>query len=159
METLIVGIADLKVCQSPDMLCSLGLGSCVAIALYDINKKLGGLVHIMLPTSVGYDDSNKAKFADSGIPELLNRLLSMGASRGMLQAKIAGGADMFSNSSRPNSLMIGARNADMSKSILENMKIKLVSEDIGGNFGRTVEFNTETGMMKIKTIGHGEKLV
>ena len=92
-ETIKVGIADLNVCTPPNLITTIGLGSCVGIAIRDKTTKVGGLVHVMLPSSQEVkSNSNVAKFADTGIPELVSRLEKMGGSRARMVAKIAGGA-------------------------------------------------------------------
>ena len=96
-----VGMADLNICKSPDIITTLGLGSCIGLTLYDPVTKIGGLVHYMLPDSTQMrNNSNIAKFADTGIDELLKQVLRAGANRTRLVAKIAGGAKMFSVSGR-----------------------------------------------------------
>ena len=91
-----VGMADLNICKSPDAITTLGLGSCIGIALYDPVTKIGGLAHIMLPDSTQIrNNSNIAKFADTGITELVHRMTRAGANKGRMVAKIAGGAKMF----------------------------------------------------------------
>ena len=95
-EVIKVGMADLNLCRDPDIITTLGLGSCIGIALYDPSTKIGGLAHIMLPDSTKMrNNSNIAKFADTGIEELLNRMIKAGAVKSRLVAKIAGGAKMF----------------------------------------------------------------
>ena len=92
-EVIKVGMADLNLCRDPDIITTLGLGSCIGIALYDPSTKIGGLAHIMLPDSTKMrNNSNIAKFADTGIEELLNRMIKAGAVKSRLVAKIAGGA-------------------------------------------------------------------
>ena len=96
-----VGMADLNVCKAPDGLTTLGLGSCIGLTLYDPVTKIGGMVHYMLPDSTKVsNNSNKAKFADTGIEELLKKVIAAGASKTRLVAKIAGGAKMFEVSGR-----------------------------------------------------------
>ncbi len=91
-----VGMADLNICKSPNAITTLGLGSCIGIAIYDPVTKIGGLAHIMLPDSTKIrNNSNIAKFADTGIVELVNRMVRAGAGRTRMVAKIAGGAKMF----------------------------------------------------------------
>lgn len=158
MEKYIVNIADLKVARDPAVITTLGLGSCVGVTIYDPRTRIGGLVHVMLPVS-NSDKSNKAKYADTGIPELLRQMLSMGASRSSLTAKITGGANMFSKSVRSDVLMIGEKNIYMCRTALQQNRIHIASEDTGGNYGRTIELYTDSGKLLIKTIGHGEKYI
>jgi chemotaxis protein CheD len=158
-EIIKVGMADLKTCSSPDGLTTLGLGSCVGIALRDPVKKIGGMVHIMLPdsTAIKMDKINLAKFADTGIPELIRQMERLGASRTRLTAKIAGGATMFATTS--SSIQVGARNVEATIKLLEVMKIPILASDTGANYGRTVTFFPETGEYHIKAVGRGEKVI
>ena len=159
MGVIVVGMADLKVAKSPDILTTLGLGSCIGITLFDKTRKIGGLAHIMLPTYKGFEGQNKAKFADSALIELVNQMTRLGASRTQLVAKIAGGAHMFGKSQNNDMLKIGERNAAASLAILKQLSIPVQANDTGGSHGRTIELNTENGALKIKTVGAGEKFI
>ncbi len=157
-ELIKVGMADYKVGQSPSTLISYGLGSCIGISLYDPQAKIGGLLHIMLPDSTQARPSdNPAKFADTGLPLMLDDVLKAGASKSRLVAKIAGGAQMFAFSNATDVMRVGTRNAEAAKRILGDMKIPLVSEDTGGTYGRTVSIDLNNGVYKVKTINKGEK--
>ena len=153
-----VGMADYKVGRSPSTLISYGLGSCIGISLYDPQRKIGGLLHIMLPdsTQARFSD-NPAKFADTGIPLMINDVIALGASRSRLVAKIAGGAQMFAFSNATDIMRVGTRNAETCKQILRKNGIKVIAEDTGGNYGRTVSIDLSTGSYKVKTIDRGEK--
>ena len=155
-----VGMADLKICNCPDALTTIGLGSCVGIALYDpIKKKVSGLAHIMLPDSTAIkNNSNIAKFADSGIEELLRQMIGAGASKTRIVAKIAGGAKMFAlSSSASSAINIGEQNVSATKKKLSELGIRILAEDCGLNYGRTVEFYSETGVYLIKAVGKEKK--
>ncbi len=155
-----VGMADLKVCESPGILTTLGLGSCVGIVLYDSLSKIGGMVHVMLPDSTKFtNNENKAKYADTGIETLVNNMLDVGANKERIVAKIAGGAQMFAFSSDSDALRIGERNVEAVKKILDTKKIKIMAEDTGLNYGRTIEFYTETGELLIKSVGKPDKKI
>ena len=156
-EIIKVGMADLKVCKAPDGLTTLGLGSCVGIAMRDPTKGIGGLAHIMLPDSTAIrDNSNIPKFADTGIDELVRQLVNMGATRARLEAKIAGGAQMFAFSSKTSTMQVGARNAEAVKKKLGELRIPILAEDTGKNFGRTVIYYPETGVFVIRAVGKDE---
>lgn len=161
MGTVIkVGMADLNICKCPEVITTLGLGSCIGIALYDPVTKIGGLAHIMLPDSTKMkNNSNIAKFADTGIVELVRLLQANGANKSRLVAKIAGGAKMFEVSGLSQVGNIGARNAEASKAKLKEMGIRLLAEDTGLNYGRTVELHTETGEFYIKSVGKPLKII
>ena len=120
-EIVKVGMADLKVVKSPDGVTTLGLGSCVGIAIRDPITKIGGLAHIMLPDSTAIrNNANIPKFADTGIEELVKQVVALGANRSRLVAKIAGGAQMFSFSSKSDMIRVGDRNVAASKKSLLN---------------------------------------
>lgn len=153
-----VGMADYKVGRSPASLISYGLGSCIGIALYDPVAKIGGLLHIMLPdSSQAKASENPAKFADSGIPLMLNDMVSQGAVKSRLIAKIAGGSQMFKFTNATDIMRVGERNVQAVQSILRQLNIRISASDTGGNYGRTVELKLETGVYRIKTIDKGEK--
>ena len=153
-----VGMADLKVAKAPDILTTLGLGSCVGIALYDSTTKIGGLAHIMLPDSTQIkNNSNAAKFADTAIEELIEQMVNRGARNTRLVAKIAGGAHMFEFKNMDDMMRIGTRNVSAVTQCLEAFRIPIVASDTGSNYGRTVELHTTTGVFVVKTIGHGVK--
>ncbi len=161
MSTMIkVGMADLKVTSAPNVLSTLGLGSCIGICLYDPVTKVSGLAHIMLPSSKTIkNNSNIAKFADTGIDDLLKKMEALGASKRRLVGKIAGGAQMFSFSSGSDTMRIGERNAEAVREILRAYRIPIQADETGGNYGRTIEFYADSGKLLIKTIGHGTKEV
>ena len=159
-EMIKVGMADLKICHAPDAITTLGLGSCVGIALYDSISRIAGLAHIMLPDSTQVrQNQNKAKFADTGIDLLIETMVKAGANRKMLTAKIAGGAQMFAFSGNSDMLRVGERNVSAVKGKLASLGIRILSEDTGLNFGRTVEFYPETGDFVIKSVGKPSKTI
>lgn len=159
-EIIKVGMADLKVCVSPDGLTTLGLGSCIGIAIVDPVTKIGGLAHVMLPDSTAIrENSNIAKFADTGIEELVRQMAAKGAVKSRMVAKIAGGAQMFSFSNNSALLRVGDRNAEASRKKLEELGIPLLSEDTGDCYGRTVIFYPETGEFLIKSVGREAKSI
>lgn len=159
-----VGMADLNICKSPDSITTLGLGSCVGVAIRDPSTKIGGLLHAMLPDStVINNNTNIAKFVDSGIEELVNRLVKAGANRNKLEAKLAGGSQMFAFQRNSDLVKVGERNSEAAKKKLRAMRIRLVSEDTGsstgGHYGRTVIFYPETGEYVIKAVGQPQKSI
>lgn len=159
MSTMVkVGMADLKVVEHPDSLTTLGLGSCVGICLYDSISKVTGMAHVMLPSSKAIrKNENLAKFADTAIIELIAQMEKKGAKRSRCFAKIAGGAQMFSFSSASDTMKIGERNAEAVRALLKELGIPLKADETGGNFGRTIEFFSESGKLVIKTAGKGIK--
>ena len=125
-----VGMADLAVCSGEDAVTTLGLGSCIGIAIRDPATGIGGLVHIMLPDSTEIrNNSNRPKFADTGIEDLVNAIVKKGGNRSRLVAKIAGGAQMFGASGNANTIRVGERNAQASKKKLMQMRSPLIASD------------------------------
>lgn len=159
-EIIKVGMADLKICKAPDGITTLGLGSCIGIAIRDPITKIGGLAHVMLPDSKAIqNNSNIYKFADTGIEELVRQMVAAGANRSRLVAKIAGGAQMFAFQNKEDLVRVGERNAEASRNKLKELKIPILAEDCGLNFGRTVIFYPETGDYVIKAVGKSEKVI
>lgn len=155
-----VGMADMNVCTPPNVITTLGLGSCVGIVLYDPGKKVAGLVHIMLPDSTKIrNNENIAKFADTGIDELIRRLIELGANKMAIVAKIAGGSQMFAFTSNNDMLRVGDRNVEATKQKLSQLKIPIIAEDTGSNYGRTIEFYPESGELLIKSVGKPLKTI
>lgn len=160
-EIIKVGMADLKVCKSPDGVTTLGLGSCVGIAIRDPVLKVGGLAHIMLPdsTAIKGGESNPHKFADLGIAELVKQLEAMGAKRSRMTAKLAGGAMMFAFQNKSDLVRVGDRNVEAAKKTLQKLQIPVLAEDTGETYGRTVIFYPETGDYVIRAVGKPEKVI
>ncbi len=156
-----VGIADMKIAKAPDCLRTSGLGSCVGVVLYDLKKELAGLAHIMLPDSTlaRNQTQNLAKYADTAIPALLDELKKEGSPSWTLQAKIAGGAQMFKTISSSDLMRIGPRNVEAVKRILQQYDIPIVAEDVGGNNGRTIIFDPQTGELSIRTVNKGVSII
>jgi len=153
---IVVGMADLNVAKVPGALTTMGLGSCVGIALYDPTVKVAGLAHIMLPDSKAiHNNSNVAKFADTALIKLIADMERLGAKKRNMKAKIAGGAQMFAFNATNESLRVGDRNVEATKRALLQSGIPLIAEETGASFGRTVELYAEDGRFVIKAIGQG----
>lgn len=105
------------------------------------------------------NNSNIAKFADTGIEELLNRMIKAGAVKSRLVAKIAGGAKMFEVSGLSDIGNVGQRNAEASRAKLKQLGIRLIAEDTGLNYGRTVELHCDNGDYYIKSVGKPLKII
>ena len=160
IDMIKVGMADMNTTCCPGVLTTLGLGSCVGICLYDRSTKISGLVHIMLPSSTQIkNNSNEAKFADTGIVKLVEEMIKIGAKRNRIISKIAGGAQMFNFNDSSEIMRIGIRNISATKETLKMLNIPIISEDTGGNYGRTIELYSETGILLIRTIGYGTKQI
>lgn len=158
MEIIKVGMADLNIAKGPDRLRTTGLGSCVGVTLHDPRTQIAGMAHVMLPSSeLARGSINIAKFADTAIPDLVQRLEVAGASRSRLVAKMAGGSQMFAFATQSDIMRIGPRNVEACEAELNKLKIPIQSSDTGGSVGRTIELDTVTGMLHIRTVNQGEK--
>ena len=158
-STVTVGISDLNAVRSPGVLVTYALGSCVGLCLYDPLNRIGGLAHIMLPSSIDSGvKSDGYKFADTGITLLVKKMEQMGAKTPLLKAKIAGGAQMFASITNSSIANIGQRNVASVKNMLNRLNIPIIAEDTGDHYGRTLYFYTEDGTMKIKSVSRGEWL-
>lgn len=162
MAVVRVGIAEAGIVLNPDSISTLGLGSCVGVTLHDEKRRIGGMVHVMLPSTelARGTDFNRSKFADSAVPDLLKQMIRYGADERRIRAKLAGGAQMFSLGGNADSLLkIGARNVEACRKVLSALRIPILSEDTGGSWGRTVELFSDTGMLEIRAIGREKKLI
>lgn len=153
-------MADLNAARHPGALTTLGLGSCVGVALYDRITKIAGLAHVMLPDSTQIkNNSNIAKFADTATVKLLQDMIMLGAKKETITAKLAGGAQMFAFNHSSDLMRIGARNVSAAQKILGDLNIPIIAQDTGANYGRTIELFTDDGKLLVKTIGHGIKQI
>ena len=125
MNIVKVKMADLNIAIAPDRLKTTGLGSCVGIVLYDKKSKIGGMAHIMLPSSkmVSIGEINEAKYADTAIPAMLAEMIKKGADKNYIIAKLAGGSQMFQFKTANDLMRIGPRNVESSREILNELKI------------------------------------
>lgn len=159
-EIIKVGMADLQICLSPNGITTLGLGSCVGVAIRDTSGKIGGLAHVMLPDSTAiHNNTNIAKFADTGIEELVRQMEKAGAKRAKMVAKIAGGAQMFTFQNKSDLVRVGEKNVMACKKKLQELKIPIIAEDTGASYGRTVIFYPETGDYIIRAVGKPERII
>ena len=161
MEKVIrVGIADLNVCKIPDQITTIGLGSCVGIVLYNETALYCGMVHIMLPSSKEIKNNmNRAKFADTGIEDLIKELEKRGISRHALSAKIAGGAAMFNMSGKSDMGSVGDRNVKAVKEALAFHRIRITAQDTGADYGRTIIFDSNSKKLIVRSAGKPDKVI
>ncbi|WP_455684571.1 chemotaxis protein CheD [Thomasclavelia sp.] len=149
-----VGIAEAKIIFGEDILVTYALGSCVGVCLYEVENKIAGMVHILLPKQQNaVIGSNEYKFADSGIRKLVDKMEKKGANRRRLVAKIAGGAEMFKTEETKTG--IGNRNVIAVKETLQALYIPIIAEHTGNNYGRSIWFSCKDGSLKIKTVNKG----
>lgn len=150
-----MGVAQWAVLRHHGSLWSHGLGSCVAIVLYDASTRTAGLAHILLPNETYSRDRSKAsKFADAAVPHLITEMRRAGA-RGALTAKIIGGASMFGSLLTATGVNMGARNVASARAALRHAGIRIVAEDVGGDFGRTVAVFVADGKVMVRSVDRG----
>ena len=159
MSEIRVKVADYAVSQGDVVLASVGLGSCVAIALYDARTCVGGLAHILVPNpALARDTSNPAKFPSTAVPLLVEEMRRRGATTG-ITAKIAGGASMFASLMPAGGINMGERNAVATRQALQAAGVPLVAEDIGGEHGRSVYFHLRDGRLEIRSLKIGNSVL
>jgi chemotaxis protein CheD len=155
-EIIKVGMSELEISHNPDTLAITALGSCVGVTLYDPELKVGGLAHIMLPDSaMTKRKGSPGKFADTAIEAMVKELGNRGAECSRMEAKIVGGARMFSFAGRDPIADIGERNVAAAKHALREKRIRIVAEDTNGNYGRSIEFCCSSGRVKVKSLNKG----
>jgi len=145
-----VSIGEARIGRAPVILKAYGLGSCVAVGLFDREAGVGGLGHMLLPERpVKNPLGSECKYVDAGILRMVQEMELVGAVRERLVAKVAGGANMFEATYQTLMSSIGTRNAMSARDTLARLAIPLVGEEVGGNRGRTVEFDLEGGLMTV----------
>lgn len=158
-KQLVVGIADMKICRAPGVLITYALGSCIGVCLYDPVIHLAGMVHIMLPLSMDSMSQNIFKYADTGIAETIRKMEVFGSLRTRMTCKIAGGAKMFDLAGGGSIGNIGMRNIESVKLVLAKERIRLLGEDVGLNYARTLTFDASTGTGVIRSYGKKEVIL
>jgi len=158
-EDIIVRVADYSAGGAESRLITLGLGSCVAIILYDGTARVGGMAHVLLPSlSLGRRKAeNPAKFPQTAVPALLTDMGALGAERRRITARLVGGASMFANLAPPGSMQMGERNVVATREVLNTHGIPITAEAVGGDFGRSVHFTIADGRIRVRSVAHGEQ--
>lgn len=145
-----IAAGQFKVSRADDCILQAYLATCLGVALYDSNAKVGGLIHILLPESPGTSNtSSPEKYASTGIPMLVRDMISLGAEPQNMTATIAGGALVGPVTNQDIFLDIGGRSADIAISMLEAGGIKTIKSETGGFFTCTLEMNLQTGDTRI----------
>lgn len=150
----VVRVADWAAGRGEHVLVTLGLGSCVAIMLHDAVARAGAMAHVLLPSrSLARDATNVAKFPETAVPFLVERLRELDADPRRLVAKLVGGASMFAQLTAPGSVQMGERNVAAARSALRAAAIPVVAEAVGGGAGRSVRFYVEDGRVEVRSVG------
>jgi chemotaxis protein CheD len=152
-----VKVADYAVAKGDAVLATIGLGSCVAIAIHDPIQQVGGLAHVLLPSEgLSRDASNRAKFPSTAVPLLVEEMRKLDA-RGPYVAKIVGGSSMFGALLPAGGINMGERNAVASRQALDLAGIRLAAQDVGGDYGRSVYFHVTDGRILVRSLKTGAR--
>lgn len=150
-----IGMGEISVTSDPEVeLTCLGLGSCIAICTYDARRHIGGMVHVVLPTSPARDGAVPAKYADTAIPLLVEQLAKNGSRPADVRVVLCGGAAIFAALS--GAMDIGQRNLLAVRAGLQQIGMKIIKEDVGGRNSRTVTLSVSTGQVRLRTVQTGE---
>jgi len=155
-----VAIGEIATSDAPnDVLVAYGLGSCVAICLYDPVAQAGGMLHALLPTAPDKSKTreNRPKFVDEGVPMLLEALSRLGVKRHRLTVRLCGGADVLSALSLNGTSSIGKRNVLAAEAALLAAGLKVQAQATRGNIGRTVKLHISNGLVTVRSLGHAEQ--
>ncbi|HKO15439.1 MAG TPA: chemotaxis protein CheD [Gemmatimonadaceae bacterium] len=153
-----VKVADYAMGVAGQTLTTIGLGSCVAIVLYDPVARVGGLAHVLLPhESMARDRDNPAKFPASAVALLLAEITRLGGDARRARAKLVGGASMFGNLLPSGGINIGERNVLAAREALAARGIPIVGEDTGSDHGRTVVLHLDDGRVEIRSLKKGNR--
>jgi chemotaxis protein CheD len=153
-EAVVLGMGEFTVSSSANaVLTCIGLGSCIAVCIYDRLAKVGGMVHVVLPRRDGPEDNNPGRYANIAVPHLLDLVFKNGGMKNRLTVKIAGGAQMTMAPGLRDTFKTGERNLAEVKAALEKENVSLASADVGGHMGRTVKMYIDSGKVTVKTVG------
>lgn len=155
-----VKVADYAVRRGPILLTTIGLGSCVAIALYDRETQVGALAHILLPNpSMSRETGNPAKFPATIVPLMLEEMRALGSPDARVSAKIVGGASMFGQLVNGTGINVGERNVVATREALALAGIPIIAEDTGLDYGRSVYFHLVDGRLNVRSLKKGDRVI
>ena len=147
-----VGLGELAISARPEsVLAAFGLGSCVALIAFDSTRKIGGLLHALLPMHRN-GDRNPTKFVDTVMIEMLAQLSALGVRPKQLDWWIVGGAQMLTAPGLSDRFNIGAQNIAMAQAAVERHQLRLVGQDTGGYQGRTVRLFVADGSVVVRYV-------
>ncbi len=158
-EVVRVAVAEMAVRRAPAQLECLGLGSCVAIILWDAATQLGGVAHVLLPEPPGgRTPSVPARYASTAVPALLAALRGHGAA-GPYAATLVGGAALFGELLKVRGVAIGMHNVEAARAALAQAGIPVVAEDVGAGHARSVRVDLRDGRVAVRTLAHGARVL
>lgn len=155
MKRISIGIGELYASKEQAVIDTV-LGSCVSVCLYDPVNRIGGMNHILLPGNTDHKEFNdSARYGKNAMELLINRMLSLRASRGSLRAKVFGGGHFLIGGSGPITISPGEANVGFAFNFLKTEGIPVDHYNVGGDFARRVELNSFTGEVLMKRIRKG----
>jgi chemotaxis protein CheD len=155
-----VKVADYAVRQGVHVITTIGLGSCVAIALYDRDTRIGALAHILLPSpSMSRETGNPAKFPETIVPLMLEEMRALGTRNARVSAKIVGGASMFGQLVNGTGINVGERNVIATRDALAAAGVPIIAEDTGLDYGRSVYFHLADGRLEVRSLKKGDRVI
>jgi chemotaxis protein CheD len=155
VKTTNVGMGELVVSKDPsDVLACIGLGSCIAMCIWDPVARLGGVAHMLLPTNRSSAEKlgSPAKYITNGVPNLINRMIKNGSSQHNLIVKITGGARILVIPGENHILDIGQRNIIEVRAVMKRENVPILSEDVGGTSGRSLQLFLDTGKILVRSL-------
>ena len=155
-----VKVADYAVRRGPHVITTIGLGSCVAIALYDRDTRIGALAHILLPNqAMSRETCNPAKFPETIVPLMLEEMRALGTQNARVSAKIVGGASMFGQLVSGTGINVGERNVAATREALAAAGVPIIAEDTGLDYGRSVYFHLADGRLEVRSLKRGDRVI
>lgn len=157
-KAIVAGLGEVQVSKDPSVvLTCLGLGSCVAVCAYDPVTKVGGMAHVVLPSSEGRAVKPSAKYADMAIPMLVEEMQKLGALKMRLVVKLAGGAELSKAAGMDNAFKIGEKNQAAVREAVAKEGLKIAAVELGGNRGRTARMFVGSGRVSAASAGSETK--
>jgi len=154
MTQLVVDISDIKVSSDPEaMIVTYALGSCIAVILHDPKRRIGGMIHYMLPLSKGFEAKaleRPAMFADTGVPLLFETMYKLGTNKADIVVKVAGGGSI---NDQDGVFAIGKRNYTVLRKMFWKNNVIIAAEDVGGCKSRTAKLHVGSGLVTLASQG------
>ena len=154
-----LGAGEVRVAEAPARLTIHGLGSCVAVFVYDAEARVGGMAHILLPGPPREPGEHGGRYATTGVAAVVAESIRRGARRDALLAKVTGGSRMFAYGAGKGRPTVGDKNVEAALTALREAGVQIVAADVGGDRGRTVVADLQDGSLTITTVSGGSKVV
>jgi chemotaxis protein CheD len=155
-QELVVGIGELKESKYPQgVIVTYALGSCLGVTCYDPLSRVGGMLHAMLGDSKAVHQSApvRAAYLDTGVPDLIQRVIDLGGNPRVFQFKVFGGAQTMQATDYFN---VGTKNIKTMEALAAQLHLQVKVWEVGGQQNRTIRFFLEDGRVKLRTPGQPE---